>query len=53
MPLSPGTRLGHDDVTSLIGEGAWARYIAPRPARFEREGYCDRLGERKGWQDAQ
>ena len=21
MPLSPGTRLGHYDVTSLLGEG--------------------------------
>ena len=21
MPLSPGTRLGHNDVTDLIGEG--------------------------------
>ena len=21
MPLSPGTRIGHDDVTALIGEG--------------------------------
>ena len=25
MPLSAGTRLGHYDVTPLLGEGAWAR----------------------------
>ncbi len=25
MPLSPGTRLGHSDVTALLGEGIVVR----------------------------
>jgi len=28
MALSPGTRLGHNDVTSLLGEGGMRR-LAP------------------------
>ena len=35
MSLSPGTRLGHYDVTALLGEGAWDRSGRPkgRPKR--------------------
>ena len=29
MALNIGDRLGHDDVTALIGEGEWGRCIAP------------------------
>ena len=29
MALNIGDRLGHYDVTTLIGEGAWAASIAP------------------------
>ena len=28
MALSPGTRLGHDDVTALIGEGGMGTWLA-------------------------
>ena len=33
MPLSPGTRLGHYDVTDLLGEGGMGRLVAVRPVR--------------------
>ena len=29
MALDVGSRLGHYDVTALIGEGGWARSIRP------------------------
>ena len=29
MPLNPGTTLGPYHVTAKIGEGGWARCIAP------------------------
>ena len=29
MALEVGTRLGHYDVTALLGEGAWARSGRP------------------------
>ncbi len=28
MPLSPGTRLGHDDVTALVGQGGMDEDLA-------------------------
>ena len=34
MGLSPGTRLGHYDVTALIGEGGMGQ-VPSRPARRE------------------
>ncbi len=33
MPLSPGTRLGHYDVSALIGEGGMRQLVAVRPVR--------------------
>ena len=33
MPLSPGTRLGHYDVTALLGEGDMGRLVTVRPIR--------------------
>ena len=33
MALFPGTRLGHYNVTALLGEGGMGRLVAVRPIR--------------------
>ena len=33
MALTVGTRLGHYNVTSLLGEGGIGRFVAIRPIR--------------------
>ena len=33
MALEVGTRLGHYDVTALLGEGGMGRLVAVRPIR--------------------
>ncbi len=33
MALTVGTRLGHYDVTALLGEGGMRRLVAVRPIR--------------------
>jgi serine/threonine protein kinase len=36
MPLSPGTRLGHYDVTALIGEGGMSQVWRARDTQLGR-----------------
>ena len=36
MPLSPGTRLGHYDVTALIGAGGTGEVYKARDTRLDR-----------------
>ena len=33
MALTTGTRLGHYDVTALLGEGGMGRLVSVRPIR--------------------
>ena len=33
MALTPSTRLGHYDVTTLLGEGGMRRLVPARPMR--------------------
>ena len=37
MPLSPGTRLGHYDVTALIGEGGMGQVWQATDTQLNRE----------------
>ena len=37
MPLSPGTRLGHYDVTSLIGEGGMGQVWQATDTQLNRQ----------------
>ena len=37
MPLSPGTRLGHYDVTALIGEGGMGQVCQATDTQLGRE----------------
>ena len=33
MGLAPGTKIGHYDVTALLGEGGMRQLVAVRPVR--------------------
>jgi serine/threonine protein kinase len=37
MPLSPGTRLGHHDVTALFGEGGMGQVYQARDTKLDRD----------------
>ena len=37
MALTVGSRLGHYDVTALIGEGAWGRSIRATDTKLNRQ----------------
>ena len=37
MPIEPGTRLGHYDVTALIGEGGMGQVYRARDTKLDRD----------------
>ena len=37
MPLTPGARLGHYDVTALIGEGGMGEVYRARDTKLDRD----------------
>ena len=47
MALQVGSRLGHYDVTALIGEGAWDRFYQATDTKLNRQVDLQALPERR------
>ena len=47
MPLSPGTRLGHYDVTNLIGEGGMGEVWQATDTQLNRQGWSSIPSQQK------